>query len=66
MILVFTARFGIEFLKEVQVSFESNMFLDMGQLLSIPFIVAGIIITKKALNNEFLPKKNKHKQKHKS
>jgi phosphatidylglycerol---prolipoprotein diacylglyceryl transferase len=41
---VFTARFLIEFLKEDQVNFEANMVLNMGQLLSIPFIVAGIIL----------------------
>ena len=63
MLLVFTARFCIEFLKEVQSNFEVGMTLDMGQILSIPFIIAGIIITKKALNNHFQPKKNKPKSK---
>jgi phosphatidylglycerol:prolipoprotein diacylglycerol transferase len=43
LILVFTARFFIEFLKEDQVSFESAMKLNMGQWLSIPFIIAGFI-----------------------
>jgi phosphatidylglycerol---prolipoprotein diacylglyceryl transferase len=41
-ILVFTARFFIEFLKEDQVPFEAAMKLNMGQLLSIPFILLGI------------------------
>jgi prolipoprotein diacylglyceryltransferase len=41
-ILVFTARFFIEFLKEVQVPFEAAMKLNMGQWLSIPFILLGI------------------------
>jgi prolipoprotein diacylglyceryltransferase len=41
--LIFVARFFIEFLKEKQVSFEAQMQLDMGQLLSIPFIVIGIV-----------------------
>ena len=41
-ILTFTARFLIEFVKEVQSSFESGMVLDMGQILSIPFILIGI------------------------
>lgn len=40
--LVFTARFCIEFVKEVQVDFESGMTFDMGQLLSLPFIVLGL------------------------
>lgn len=39
---IFTFRFFVEFLKEVQVDFEHNMFLDMGQILSIPLIVIGL------------------------
>jgi prolipoprotein diacylglyceryl transferase len=42
-ILIFTARFFLEFLKEDQVAFESAMKLNMGQLLSIPFIVLGLV-----------------------
>lgn len=38
----FGMRFLIEFIKEPQVEFENTMTLDMGQLLSIPFILAGI------------------------
>ena len=38
----FLARFMIEFVKEDQVQFEKRMLLNMGQLLSIPFIVAGV------------------------
>ena len=40
----FGMRFIIEFIKEPQVEFENNMALDMGQWLSIPFIIAGICI----------------------
>ncbi|HZK94440.1 MAG TPA: prolipoprotein diacylglyceryl transferase [Prolixibacteraceae bacterium] len=40
--LIFIARFVIEFIKERQVPFEEQMQLDMGQLLSIPFIVVGL------------------------
>jgi prolipoprotein diacylglyceryltransferase len=43
LILIFTARFFIEFLKEDQVDFESGMTLNMGQWLSIPFIIAGFV-----------------------
>ena len=39
---IFTFRFFIEFCKEVQVDFEQGMTLDMGQILSIPFIIAGL------------------------
>lgn len=40
--LVFTARFFIEFVKDIQVDFEAGMALDMGQLLSIPLVIIGI------------------------
>lgn len=40
--LIFTFRFFIEFLKERQVNFEEGMWLDMGQILSIPFVLLGI------------------------
>lgn len=43
MILVFSFRFLIEFVKEPQVAFEYGMTLNMGQLLSIPFILTGLI-----------------------
>jgi len=42
MILVFAARFFIEYVKEDQVAFEAGMKLNMGQLLSVPFVLAGI------------------------
>lgn len=44
LILLFTARFFIEFLKEDQVDFEASMVLNMGQWLSIPFVLAGIYL----------------------
>jgi prolipoprotein diacylglyceryltransferase len=44
MILLFSARFLIEFVKNDQVGFESGMKLNMGQWLSIPFILAGVIM----------------------
>jgi prolipoprotein diacylglyceryl transferase len=40
--LIFIARFFIEYTKDIQVDFEAGMLLDMGQILSIPFIVLGI------------------------
>lgn len=42
LILIFTARFFIEFVKEDQVAFEAGMTLNMGQILSLPFIIGGI------------------------
>lgn len=44
MIMVFIARFFIEFVKEVQVGFEETMALNMGQILSIPFVLGGIAL----------------------
>lgn len=39
---LFTARFFIEFTKENQSAFEAHLILNMGQLLSIPFIILGL------------------------
>lgn len=44
LILIFSARFIIEFFKENQVDFESGMLINMGQILSIPFIIIGLIL----------------------
>ena len=41
LFLVFTFRFFVEFIKIPQVEFEHGMALDMGQWLSIPFILFG-------------------------
>jgi len=56
-VLFFTSRFVIEFVKENQVGFEDGMALNMGQLLSLPyiavgvgFIIYGLMKTKKSLN----------------
>lgn len=41
-IVCFGMRFLIEFIKEPQVEFEESMTLDMGQWLSMPFVILGI------------------------
>lgn len=41
---VFTARFFIEFVKENQSSFENQMSLNMGQILSLPFVAVGLYL----------------------
>lgn len=38
---IFTFRFFIEYTKEVQEAFEEGMLFDMGQLLSVPFVLIG-------------------------
>ena len=45
--LIFTFRFFIEYTKEVQESFEQGMLFDMGQILSVPFILIGGYFTYK-------------------
>ncbi len=44
LIIIFGSRIGIEFLKNVQVAFENNMVFDMGQWLSVPFVIVGIVM----------------------
>ena len=45
---IFTFRFFIEYTKEIQEAFEASLPLDMGQILSIPFIILGIYCMIKA------------------
>ena len=44
MTVLFSIRFVIEFFKENQEAFEDSMVLNMGQLLSLPFIAAGVAL----------------------
>ena len=39
---IFTFRFLIEYTKELQEAFEASLPIDMGQILSIPFIIIGV------------------------
>lgn len=48
---IFLTRFFIEFIKENQEAFEAGMALNMGQLLSIPFVLGGIYLMYRALKN---------------
>ncbi len=59
MTAVFLARFLIEFVKDVQVGFEKDMVLDMGQLLSVPFIITGIYLIFRKDNKPATAYKNK-------
>lgn len=54
LVALFGARFLIEFVKNDQVGFEAGMTLNMGQLLSLPFIAGGLVIAWLA-NKEKLP-----------
>lgn len=44
LVLLFSVRFFIEFTKENQEAFEANLAINMGQILSIPFILTGIYL----------------------
>ncbi|MFW5851727.1 MAG: prolipoprotein diacylglyceryl transferase [Bacteroidota bacterium] len=52
LIVIFTARFIIEFIKNEQVEFEQTMTLNMGQWLSIPFILIGFFFLFRFLNEK--------------
>lgn len=44
LVLLFATRFLVEFVKEPQVAFETTMSLNMGQWLSVPFMLAGAVL----------------------
>lgn len=44
ILLIFCFRIGVEFIKEDQSAFEAGLLLNMGQILSIPFILTGLYI----------------------
>lgn len=57
LISVFGMRFVWEFLKEVQVDFEQSMQFNMGQLLSIPLVLIGLVLIALALKKGFKDEK---------
>lgn len=59
-IIMFTVRFLVEFVKEDQSAFEANMTLNMGQWLSLPLIVAGVIVMAWSLKQK--PEEEKKKR----
>ena len=69
LIGIFLTRFFIEFIKANQEDFEAGMMLDMGQWLSVPFIIAGVwMIVRKTKEQELDPihmgAKNRSHKKH--
>lgn len=42
--LVFSARFGIEFVKVKQAAYADELVLSAGQLLSVPFLLVGLVL----------------------
>ncbi len=57
--LIFTARFFIEFTKDIQEDFEASMLFNMGQLLSIPFVIVGLLCI---FNRKFMERLGTEKQ----
>ena len=57
LFFIFTFRFFIEYTKEVQESFEASLPIDMGQILSIPFIAVGLWCMVKGLKVKLSSKK---------
>lgn len=53
LIGVFGMRFLIEFVKEDQVGFEQGMLINMGQILSLPFIIGGITLVVLSYKGKF-------------
>lgn len=49
---LYIARIFLEIFKENQESFEAGMFLNMGQILSIPYILIGLFFVFRALKNK--------------
>lgn len=49
LIMVFTARFLIEFVKTKQAAYSSDLWLSTGQLLSIPFVAVGLVLVVMAM-----------------
>lgn len=42
LVLVFSARFLLEFVKTPQAEYEAGFVLTVGQMLSVPFVIAGV------------------------
>jgi phosphatidylglycerol---prolipoprotein diacylglyceryl transferase len=55
MVILWSLRFAYEFLKEPQESFEQDLPLFMGQILSIPMVIVGIIILIYSFRNKNKP-----------
>lgn len=49
--MLWSIRFLVEFVKENQEAFENDMILNMGQVLSIPLIIIGLILIFRAKKN---------------
>ena len=53
--LIFTARFFLEFLKVPQAAYITGLGLNTGQLISIPFIISGLLLVIKSVKRHHAP-----------
>ena len=58
LIIVFFTRFMLEFIKNDQEAFEAGHVLNMGQILSIPFVVLGIFLIIRAYRKSYDEKRS--------
>ena len=58
LIIVFFTRFMLEFIKNDQEAFEAGHVLNMGQILSIPFVVLGLFLIKRAYRKSYDEKRS--------
>jgi len=52
LVLLFSARFFVEFVKADQSAFEADMYLNMGQWLSIPYFIIGWVFVYFGVKNK--------------
>lgn len=62
LLLVFLFRFFVEFVKENQTGFEEGMVLNMGQILSIPFVLLGIYFITSSFKKLKQPERKRQKK----
>jgi phosphatidylglycerol---prolipoprotein diacylglyceryl transferase len=55
LVVLWSLRFVDEFFKEVQEPFEEDLVLNMGQILSIPFVIIGVVILIKTRHKKLSP-----------
>jgi prolipoprotein diacylglyceryltransferase len=48
LVLVFSARFLLEFLKTPQAAYEQGFTITVGQYLSVPFVLVGLLLLAKS------------------
>ncbi|WP_018608598.1 prolipoprotein diacylglyceryl transferase [Uliginosibacterium gangwonense] len=55
MVMVFGARFFLEFFKTAQASYDEGLAISVGQYLSLPFMLAGVVLVVRAITSNGPP-----------